>query len=92
VLDEHFIATVAALVVEMRLAGKISHGRGAGLVVPVPVSMGADAAGTGFKACGSVARAAAASPVGKYSGPFCPQPERTSASPRIAATFNIGKL
>jgi hypothetical protein len=35
------------------------------LAVPVPVSVGAEAAGTGFRACGKVARAAAAWPLGK---------------------------
>jgi hypothetical protein len=53
----------------------------------VPVAGGADAGraggAEGISVCGKVARPAAASPVGRYSGPLCPQP--ASAPTTLAA-------
>ena len=53
----------------------------------------------GSSVCGNVARLAAAGSVGKYSGPRCPQPSRTTAIPpraidlnRIWEDFNIIEL
>jgi hypothetical protein len=101
-----FNEELAFTVLEMRMAGegRTGHGRGAGLAVPVPLLVADEAGGVGFKAWGKVARLAAASPVGRYSGPFWPQPAsaatpdaaRTSAGnrtlSRIWQTFNIAKL
>jgi CyaY protein len=70
----------------MARQGGAGHGRGAGVAAPVPVLVdGADAAGLGLKVCGKVARPAAASPVGRKSVPFCPQPAR-AATPTAART------
>jgi hypothetical protein len=78
------------------------HGLVAG--VAVPVLEGAEAGAAGFKVWGKVARPAAASLVGRNSGPFCPQPanapvaQRATASrakgalTRICKTFNMVKL
>jgi hypothetical protein len=41
----------------------------------------------GVNVWGSVARCAAAGSVGKYSGPFCPQPDKTTMLPARAAVF-----
>jgi hypothetical protein len=101
-----FNEELAIAVLEMRMAGErgTGHGRGAGLAVPVPLLVADEAGGVGFNVWGKVARPAAASPVGRYNGPFWPQPAstatpamaRTSAKHRplskIWQTFNIAKL
>jgi hypothetical protein len=56
---------------------------GAGAVVVLGVLLNT----LGVKVCGSVARCAAAGSVGKYSGPFCPQPDKTTMLPARAAVF-----
>jgi hypothetical protein len=74
------------------------------LAVPVPLLVGSEAVTAGFKACGSDARAVAASPVGRKSGPRCPHAASSNSAavattravacvlPRMGTTFNIGKL
>jgi hypothetical protein len=47
----------------------------------VPVVAGAEAGGEGMTVCGKVALAAAASPVGKNSGPFCPHAASIATTP-----------
>jgi hypothetical protein len=70
----------------------------------VPVVVGAEAGGDGMTACGKVALAAAASPVGRNSGPRCPHAASVATTPtartsrravtltRIWKTRNMVKL
>jgi hypothetical protein len=63
--------------------------------VAVPVA-GAEAGGAGrVRVSGKVARVAAASPVGKYRGPLCPQPASmptTPAARRSRAQNGLAKI
>jgi len=86
------------------MAGQHGGGHWLGAGVAVPVEEGAEAGVVGVKVWGKVARPAAASPVGRNSGPFCPHPanapvaHRASTSrasgalTRICKTFNMVKL
>jgi hypothetical protein len=60
--------------------------------VAVPVVEGAEAGAAGFKVCGKVARPAAASPVGRNNGPFCPQPADAPTTPRERTNRSTGRL
>jgi hypothetical protein len=73
---------------EVRMARQGGEGHGVRMGEAVPV-VGADAGGAGMMACGKVALAAAASPVGKNSGPLCPHAASVATTP-TARTSRLG--
>jgi hypothetical protein len=84
-----FDAQLVALKCKVRMAWQGGEGHGVRMGEAVPVVAGAEAGGAGMTVCGKVTLAAAASPVGRNSGPCCPHAASVATTP-TARTSLIG--